>query len=159
MQTGITYAVRQTARYIITFDGDGQHDPQDALRLLEPLVAGRAHTVFGNRLSEHADSVPAARRLLLRAAVLFSRLTSGVRLNDAHNGLRAFTYEMAADLDIRLDGMAHASEIADQVHRSGRPYTEVAVRISYTDHSQSKGQRWSAAFGIALDYLVGRLLR
>jgi polyprenyl-phospho-N-acetylgalactosaminyl synthase len=159
LQTGITFALQQGAQLLVTFDADGQHDPQDAKTLLVPLRDGSAHAVLGNRFSEHADSVPAGRRLLLKLAVIFSRLTSGARLNDAHNGLRAFSREMAGHIDITLDGMAHASEIADQIHRSGLPYTERPVRIAYTDHSQQKGQNWSAAFGIAWDYLVGRVLR
>lgn len=159
LQTGISYARKKGAKFLVTFDADGQHDPEDAERLLEPLRKGEADAVFGDRLTESSDSVPAGRRFLLRCAVLFSRWTSGVDLHDAHNGLRAFSAGMADELDITLDGMAHASEIADQVHRSGRTYTEVAVRIRYTAHSQEKGQRWTAAFGIAFDYLIGRVLR
>ena len=159
LQTGITWALQQGAAFVITFDGDGQHDPDDAVKVLAPVLEGRAAAVFGDRLSEHADSVPPGRRILLRAAVVFSRLMSGVRLHDAHNGLRAFNADLASRLNITLDGMAHASEIADQVHRSGLTYTEVPVRIAYTEHSRRKGQSWNAAFGIAFDYLLGRLLR
>lgn len=159
LQTGISFALQQGAEFFVTFDADGQHDPEDAESLLTPLLDGTAQAVLGNRFSEHSDSVPPARRVLLKCAVIFSRLTSGARLNDAHNGLRAFSRQMAGHIDITLDGMAHASEIADQIHRSGLPYTERPVRIAYTDHSQQKGQSWSAAFGIAWDYLIGRVLR
>ena len=159
LQTGIRWALEQGAQWLVTFDADGQHRVEDAVALLQPLQGGAFHTAFGDRLSEHADTVPPGRRLLLRAGVIFSRATSGVRLHDAHNGLRAFSRRMAERLDITLDGMAHASEIAEQVHRSGLAYTEVPVTIRYTEHSRAKGQRWDAAFGIALDYLLGRLLR
>jgi len=39
LQTGITYALSQGARYIVTFDADGQHDPADIARLVAPLSA------------------------------------------------------------------------------------------------------------------------
>ena len=55
--------------------------------------------------------------------------------------------------------MAHASEIIDQIHRSGLVYTEVPVRVQYTKYSRAKGQSSSAALRIALDYLLGKLLR
>ncbi len=159
LQTGITWALKQGAGFVVTFDGDGQHDIADARRMIDQLVATGADAAFGNRFTEHADSVPASRRALLKLAVVFSRVMSGVRLTDAHNGLRAMRASMAAELDITLDGMAHASEIADKVHRSGRRYIEVPVHIRYTDYARAKGQRWSAAFSIATDYLLGRVMR
>ena len=159
LQTGIRFCVQHGAPYIVTFDADGQHRVADALRLVAALRTGELDVAFGNRFMEHADSVPAGGRVLLRLAVLFSRLVSGVRLRDAHNGLRAFTHAAAAQLDITLDGMAHASEIAEQVHRGGLRYTEVAVRIEYTAYSRAKGQRWSAALRIAADFLIGRVLK
>jgi hypothetical protein len=87
------------------------------------------------------------------------RVTSGLKLSDAHNGLRAFSRRAAECLDIQLDRMAHASEIIDQIRASELPYREVAVRIRYTDYSLAKGQRSSAALRVAWDYLIGRLLR
>ncbi len=159
LQTGICHALRAGAAFVVTFDADGQHRPEDAVALVAALRDGGADVAFGNRFSEHAESVPASRRVLLRLAVLFSRVVAGVRLRDAHNGLRAFSAAAAGRLDITLDGMAHASEIAEQVHRGGLRYVEVPVRIRYTDYSRAKGQRWSAAFRIAADYLLGRLLR
>jgi glycosyltransferase involved in cell wall biosynthesis len=159
LQTGIDFALQQGAEYIVTFDADGQH-PVDAIsRLLEPILAGKAAVALGSRFLEDADAVPWPRRILLSAAVLFTRVTSGARLGDAHNGLRALSREAARTIEIRLDRMAHASDLVEQVHRSGLPYTEVPVRISYTPYSRAKGQRWSSTFGVAFDYLVGKLLR
>lgn len=159
LQTGISYALRAGARYIVTFDADGQH-PADALpRLLAPILCGEADIVLGSRFIANSDSVPWARRMVLRCAVLFTRFTSGARVTDAHNGLRAFSAEAASRLDIRLDRMAHASELIDQVHTSGLRYVEEPVEISYTSYSMAKGQHGTAAFKIAFDYLVAKLMR
>ncbi|MDD9945441.1 MAG: glycosyltransferase family 2 protein [Myxococcales bacterium] len=159
LQTGITYALTRGAAYIVTFDADGQHQKSDLPALIGPLARGEVDICLGSRFLEHAGSVPLARRLLLSLAVLFTRLTSGVRLTDAHNGLRAFSRRAAARIDIRLDRMAHASELIDQIRQSGLPYREIPVHIRYTDYSLAKGQRGSAAFRVALDYLIGRVMR
>lgn len=159
LQTGITYALRKGARFILTFDADGQHDKHDIPALLAPLRSGQAEFALGSRFLEHSGSVPLGRRILLAGAVLFTRLTTGLRLSDAHNGLRAFTRRGAEHIDLRLDRMAHASEIVDQIRHSGLSFTEVPVHIRYTDYSLAKGQRGSAAFRVALDYLLSRVLR
>jgi hypothetical protein len=82
-----------------------------------------------------------------------------MRLSDAHNGFRALSRKAAEAIDLHLDRMAHASEIIDQLRASELPYREVPVFIRYTAYSLAKGQRGSAAFRVAFDYLIGRLLR
>ena len=159
LQTGITYALRQGAGFVVTFDADGQHRPQDIPGLVAPIARGEVDVCLGSRFLGRADNMPTGRRLMLLGAVVFTRLTSGLKLTDAHNGLRAFSRRAAERLDLQLDRMAHASELVDQVRISGLPYREVPVHIRYTDYSMAKGQRSSAAFRVAFDYLIGRLLR
>lgn len=159
LQTGITYALAQGAQYIVTFDADGQHDIADLPALVGPIARGEVDICLGSRFLAQGSNVPALRRVVLAGAVLFTRLTSRVKLTDAHNGYRAFSRRAAERIDLQLDRMAHASEIIDQVHASGLPYKEVPVRVRYTEYSRMKGQKSSAALRVAFDYLIGRLLR
>ena len=62
-------------------------------------------------------------------------------------------------MDLRLDGMAHASEIIDQVKGTGLEFCEVPVHVHYDAYSMAKGQRSTAAFRIAWDYLLSKLSR
>jgi hypothetical protein len=115
---------------------------------------------LGSRfLGESAQKPPLLRRLLLRAATLFTILTTGLRLTDTHNGLRAFTRRGAAALQLRQDRMAHASEILSEIARSGLAYVEVPVTIDYTDYSLAKGQRASDMILILLDLFARKLHR
>lgn len=159
LQTGIAYSLRRGARCVVTFDSDGQHRVADVAKLLEPIRRGEAEIVLGSRFLGTAPRIPWFRRGLLRCAVVFTWAVSGVRLTDAHNGLRAFSRRAAKRLDIRLDRMAHASEMVDQIRRMGLPYVEVPVEIRYTRYSRAKGQNASAAVRIAFDYLFERLFR
>jgi glycosyltransferase involved in cell wall biosynthesis len=159
LQTGLRFALRRGARILVTFDADGQHLPEDIPALVRPVLEGRAEVVLGSRFSGGAAAMPRTRRWLLRAAVLFTRLASRVNVTDTHNGLRAFSRRAALALNITCDRMAHASEILDEIRRRKLPYAEVPVRIRYTDYSRSKGQSSLSAIPVALDYLVGRVLK
>jgi len=159
LQTGIAYALKRGARFIVTFDADGQHRPEDIPALVLPIARGEVEFCLGSRFLEHGDKVPFGRRMLLLAAIVFTRITSGMRLSDAHNGFRALSRKAAERVELHLDRMAHASEIIDQLRASELPYREVPVFIRYTAYSLAKGQRGSAAFRVAFDYLIGRLLR
>lgn len=159
LQTGITYALARGAQFVVTFDADGQHDVADIAALLAPIVRGEADVCLGSRFLREGIEMPTSRRVVLFFAVLFMRVTVRARLTDAHNGLRAFSRAAAECVDLKLDRMAHASEIVDQVVSSGVRYREVPVRIRYTDYSLRKGQRNSAALRVAFDYLMARLIR
>ena len=160
-QTGMSYALAQGARYIVHFDADGQHRAQDIPVLLAPLLAGQADVVLGSRFMRRADraAVPRARRLLLRCAVIFNGLLTGMWLTDAHNGLRAFTAGAAARIDIRERGFAHASEIVQQIRRARVRCIEQPTMVSYTAYSMAKGQSPLNAVRIVFDLLVRRILR
>jgi polyprenyl-phospho-N-acetylgalactosaminyl synthase len=160
-QTGMSFALARGASYIVHFDADGQHRSQDIPVLLAPLFAGRADVVLGSRFLRAADraAVPRARRLLLRGGVVFNGLLTGLWLTDAHNGLRAFTAEAAARIDIRENGFAHGSEILQQIKRARLRCIEQPTMVSYTAYSMAKGQSPLNAIKIVFDLLLRRLFR
>lgn len=48
--TGIEYAIKKGAKIIVTFDADGQHLVEDALKVMKPVVEGKAELAIGSRL-------------------------------------------------------------------------------------------------------------
>ena len=115
--------------------------------------------VLGSRFLGEAPGISISRKLLLKAAILFTRLHSGLRLTDAHNGLRLMRADAAARLTLRQLGMAHASEILNEIARLKLAYCEYPVTIRYTDYSRSKGQSGLGSIRIVVDLIIGRLLR
>jgi hypothetical protein len=75
-------------------------------------------------------------------------------LSDTHNGLRSMTRNVAAAMDLQINGMAHASEVLAIVAARGFTYAEVPVHIRYTDYSRSKGQPLMNGINIIFDLLL-----
>ena len=157
LQTGITFALLQGAEFIVTFDADGQHRAAHIEELLSALVIHHADFVLGSRFLGEGSNVPPSRRLLLRVATWFTRLTTGLSVTDAHNGMRAMTRRGAEQIHLRQNRMAHASEFLDQIADSGLKYVEVPVIIDYSHYSVGKGQRSSQSINILVDLFVRRL--
>jgi len=90
VQTGYQYAFEQDFDLAVQVDGDGQHDPAELPRILEPLLAGEADMVVGSRFSgEGAFRSTAVRRVGIH---LFARIVSAVvgqRVTDTTSGFRA----------------------------------------------------------------------
>lgn len=156
LQTGITYALLQGAEYLVTFDADGQHCVAEIEKLLEPLRTGSADIALGTRFSGGGEAVniPPLRRRMLSVATFFTRLTTGLKLTDTHNGFRAMTAESARKFEITLNRMAHASQLLRQIAQQHLRYVEVPVHVLYTDYSLQKGQRISNVFNIVWESLM-----
>jgi polyprenyl-phospho-N-acetylgalactosaminyl synthase len=160
LQTGIAYAIRiPQTRFIVTFDADGQHTIEDIPRLLAPLRAGTHDVVLGSRFLESGETtgIRPSRKALLKLAAAFTRLTTGLRLTDAHNGLRAMTVEVAAALRITQNRMAHASEVLSQIAALKLRYCEVPIRVHYTAYSVGKGQSSLNSINILWDLLKEKM--
>ena len=160
LQTGIEFArVIPDVDRFVTFDADGQHLVEDALRMVAMLEDEEIDIVLGSRFLGASVGASWSKKVLLRAAVRFSNMTSGVRLTDAHNGLRAFNRHVADTIEITAPDMTHASEIIELIDRNGYRYREVPVTIHYTDYSRSKGQASVNAVNIAVDTLLRKVGR
>lgn len=154
LQTGITYALSHGARYVVTFDADGQHRLVDAVGMVELAEKEDLGIVFGSRFLDNRTDPGFLKRLVLRTAVWFTRHSTGLQLTDAHNGLRVLRADAAAGVHLRQDRMAHASEIVLQLGRTKLPWREYPVHVLYTDYSKGKGQSLWNSVNILIDLMV-----
>lgn len=157
LQTGITFALREGADAIVTFDADGQHQISDLPALLEPVLSKRCDVALGNRFKSLGSNVPAARKVILQLGRVFTYLTSGVRVGDCHNGYRAFSRKGASAICMKQDRMAHASEIYDQIKAARLTFEEVPVTIRYSAETLAKGQKLSNSISVLFHYLYGKI--
>jgi glycosyltransferase involved in cell wall biosynthesis len=154
LQTGIEAALSMPEiKFLVTFDADGQHSVSDAVAMVERLREGDVEVVFGSRFLDERTEVGTLKKLVLKVAVFYTNALSGVKLTDAHNGLRAFTRNVAESIELTHNGMAHATEIVNQISRGRFNYTEMPVHIVYTDYSKAKGQSLWNSVNILFDLI------
>ncbi|HJX48670.1 MAG TPA: glycosyltransferase family 2 protein [Gaiellaceae bacterium] len=91
VQTGFRFAHERHYDIAVRVDGDGQHDPSQLGRVLEPVLAGRADIVVGSRFAadEGGYRSSRSRRLGIRIlAAVVSRVV-GQRVTDTTSGFQA----------------------------------------------------------------------
>jgi glycosyltransferase involved in cell wall biosynthesis len=157
-QTGLCFALARGAKYLVTFDADGQHCPEEIERLIEPIRKGLCDVTIGSRFLGRTVGMPWHRWLVLKLGVVFTRVFSRVPVTDTHNGFRAFSRMAAQQLRIRHNRMAHGSEILDQIREHGLRYGEAPVTIRYTDDTLGKGQSSWNALRIVAQLFLGRMI-
>ena len=160
LRTGTEAAMALGADIVVHVDADGQHDPASLAVVVAPLREGGADVVFGSRFMGVApEGMPASRRALLWLARQFSSFALGIprSFTDPQSGFRAMTAEAARRVAFTQDRMAHCSEILRLVTRSELRWTEVPVRVVYTERSLAKGQKAKDALAIVWQLMVGML--
>jgi polyprenyl-phospho-N-acetylgalactosaminyl synthase len=152
LATGFAYVLERSAEAVVVFDADGQMFPEDIPRVLEPVLHGECDVAVGTRFAGvQPEGLWWLRRVVLRAAAVFTRLTVRLPLSDPHNGFRAFSRKAVEAIRLSQDRFAYASEIAQEIARLGLRWREVPVRIAYTEHSRRKGQSSLGALDIIGD--------
>lgn len=132
LQIGIEFAIHRGAEILVTFDADGQHRVGEIDKLIQPILHNAVDVTLGSRFLGSAEGLPHGCRSVLRLGVLFTRFFSKINVTDTHNGMRAFSKAAAIRLKIRHDGMAHASEMLDEIHRLKLRFQEVPAGIRYS---------------------------
>jgi glycosyltransferase involved in cell wall biosynthesis len=155
LQTGISYAREQEdAKYIVTFDADGQHRVIDALAMVEEARLKDVAIVFGSRFLDKRTDPGFAKKAVLKTAVWVTNRTTHLKLTDAHNGLRVIRIDAARRVNLLQERMAHGTEIVLQLGNTHLPWIEFPVEVLYTDYSKAKGQSLLNSINILVDLVV-----
>jgi len=106
-----------TGDVIVTLDADGQHDPSEIPRLVEPILRGEADLVMGVR--------PELPYMSERILTWLTSVRAPIR--DASTGFRAIRRGIAAEM--RLHGACLCGTFVLEAHRRGARVAGVPVSI------------------------------
>jgi len=137
--TGMRIAARW-AQTVITIDADGQHDPADAMQLLEcARKLARPGIVVGVRTGMSNRFVPETSRIGRRFSNLWVRCAGGPRLSDSQSGFRLYPLPHTLRLGARSRRFQFEIEVLVKARWIGLPVVETPVSVHY----QPPGQRVS----------------
>lgn len=134
--TGKGQAVREAidehidATYVLMVDGDGTYRPADAEAMLEPLLAGEAGHVVGDRFADMRKGAMTRFNRIGNAAINRSfELIHGEPFGDILSGYRAFERESFEEMDLTAEGFGIETQLA--VECAKRDLEVAVVPITY----------------------------
>lgn len=92
---GLEACLERGADIIVNTDADNQYNADDIHRLVEPILAGRAQLVVGDRGVATQKNFSPSKRLLQRLGSRVIAAASGIDTPDATSGFRAISRETA----------------------------------------------------------------
>jgi len=153
IKTGIQYAREKKYDILVTFDGDGQHDPLDIQKIVQPILMQKADVVIGSRFITK-EGVPFDRLIINSLANVATYLLFGTKSTDSQSGLRALSKKAIALIDFKADRMEFSSEILLEAKKHNLIVKEIPIKAIYTEYSRAKGQKNTNAFPVMFKFLV-----
>jgi glycosyltransferase involved in cell wall biosynthesis len=126
-------AIEEDVDILVVLDADGQHDPEDIPRIIQPIKDGKADIVIGSRFVEGGDgkAMPAYRRMGIKVITAASNLSSDLGISDTQSGFRAFSRLALERLRFDSEGMELSLELLEDAHEKELVVTEIPTVIRY----------------------------
>jgi glycosyltransferase involved in cell wall biosynthesis len=137
LRAGYALMVDAGARIVVTMDADGQHQPEDLDRVVEPVFSGRAQLAQGSRILGHAEPGAFSRELGIALFNRLVRVLTRTRVTDCSNSFRAVRTEVLPELELR-QSQFHAAEFLIEAITRGISLEEVPVSVLDRLHGASK---------------------
>ncbi|MBP2457637.1 putative flippase GtrA [Clavibacter michiganensis] len=120
---------------VVCADSDGQHAPDDVLRVGDRVAETGAMVLGGRRFD---GDVPVRSRLGNAVARGLLRRASGGRVHDTQTGLRGYPHgSLGWLLDVPGDRFEYELRVLLRAHADGRPVEEIPIRTLYLDGNAS----------------------
>jgi glycosyltransferase involved in cell wall biosynthesis len=143
VRTALEHATEEFAAIL---DADLEYRAADLAHVLEPLVSGEAHVVFGTRAWTSQSSFSFWYVMGNKSVTMATNVLYNCWISDVMTCHKAMRTELFRSLRLRERGFAIEPEIAARVLRSGERIHEVP--ISYRARGREAGKKLTAFDGL-----------
>jgi len=117
---------------VVTIDADGQHNPHEIPKLLEPIIKGEADLVNGSRYVEGGEkNTPKYRRVGQSVLDIATNMNGKINVTDSQSGFRAFSANTIPAFRFNLSGFGIESEMLVDASNAGFRIEEVQIGVRY----------------------------
>ena len=133
---------RATGDVILVQDGDLEYDPNDYVRILAPIVEGRAKVVYGSRFLGGVKGMKFANWTANKILTLASNLLFGAGITDEATAYKAFSRDVLQSMRLTCVRFEFCPEVTAKVRRLGYDIHEVPISYNPRGILEGKKIRW-----------------
>ncbi len=155
IQTGFRYAIESGFDYLIRVDGDGQHPPAEALKLIEAMQAHPTDLVVGTRYGEGSTYRGNwFRRVVLKGLALFISIICRKWITDPTSGFWLVSRPLLQCFALQYPADYPEAEAIALLRRQGFSLEEVPVAFKPRQAGESSIRAWGTVLFAAKVFLA-----
>jgi glycosyltransferase involved in cell wall biosynthesis len=131
ISTLFDYARKENAQTMVTFDGDGQHNPEQIPLLLDAISTHNVDVVIGSRFLDDNTKASGYRKAGIKIITSASNYGTNFKVSDSQSGFRAYSKDAIDAIHPTEQGMSVSTEILLKISNKGLSIAEVPITISY----------------------------
>ena len=137
IRSGLAEILRRPFTHVLLLDGDLQHDPEEAARLIAAARGGAGQFIIGERVFSK-ETMPLSRYYTNTiSSWVISRVFVGARVADAQSGYRLISTDLLRSVRLSGRGYEIETEMLIKLARRGARIDRVPIALRY-DGSRSK---------------------
>jgi glycosyltransferase involved in cell wall biosynthesis len=145
-----------TGDLVLVQDADLEYDPSDYLRLVEPIVSGKADVVYGSRFAGQSHRVLYFWHSVgNKALTLASNMATDLNLTDMETCYKVFKREVIQSLQLEEDRFGFEPEVTAKL-AARRDVRIFEVPISYNGRTYDEGKKIGLKDAFRAVYVISK---
>jgi glycosyltransferase involved in cell wall biosynthesis len=150
-----TAAAAATGDFMVPLDADLEYQPEEILKLLEPVLSGEADVVFGSRTFGSHSAYSFWYVLGNKALTTFANVLFNAYIADLETCFKLMPLDLLRSLNITSEGFGMEAEITGKLlARRIRPFE---VPITYRARSREEGKKITWRDGVQAVWILTRI--
>ena len=137
---------KATGEIILVQDGDLEYDPRDYVKVLTPIVEGRATVVYGSRFLGSFEGMKLANWIANRVLTFTANVLYGANITDEATAYKAFRTAAIRGVRLRSMRFEFCPEVTAKMRRAGHRIHEVPISYNPRGILEGKKIRWRDGF-------------
>lgn len=139
IRTGIAAA---TGDYVMIQDADLEYDPQDILKLLEPIKQGKAEVVYGSRFTGPRRNMFFWHWMGNQLLTLLTNVLYNTTLSDMETCYKLMPATLVKSLQLRAKRFEFEPEVTAKILKRGLRIWEVPISYAGREYHEGKKISW-----------------
>jgi glycosyltransferase involved in cell wall biosynthesis len=154
IKTGFNYVLKNNFKYVVTIDGDGQHDPHEIPTVMNNVLNNGHDISIGTRFGNTTE-MPGWRKVGKRILDYATSFGNGGQITDSQSGFRAFNFKAIKSITPKLKGNSFnvESEQLIRAHEMGLEVGKTRISCKYKGLDTSTKNSTSHGFSV-LKYVL-----